>query len=259
VDDLLIRRFEHYFRHPEWDHEVLRPGDRAIACGNARTALTWLGVGAGGLMPERDDDLFDESLRTAVRDFQVKYRHRVADGLVGPGTRSRLTSEVLHLNGPSVFKRLRKPEQRALPSVFISYAWSDGERVDKLAQWLRDNGVQVLRDRESFVAGESVQENIARAISIADRVVAVLSRNSRDRDWPLLERTLAEQLEHGTEASVLIYLQLDDTSLPAHDSTRVAISANGIPLKEVGERLLHAVAGVHLPASRHPYDENEPL
>jgi hypothetical protein len=160
---------------------------------------------------------------------------------------------------PSVYQRLHKPEQRSRPSVFFSYAWSDSEQVNKLDQWLRDHGVQVVRDRDSFRAGESLQENIAQAISVADKIVAILSRNSRNRDWPNLERALAEQLESRIETSVLIYLRLDDTKLPAHDSTRLAISARGVPLKEVGERLLHAVVGKSLISPTYSYDENEPL
>lgn len=259
MEDMLVRRFEHYFRHPAWDHDVLRPGDRAVACRNARTALTWLSIKATVTVPESDADLFDGSLLTAVQRFQVKYGHRATDGLIGPGTRNRLTSEVLHVMGPTIFRRLLRPEQRRLPSVFLSYAWSDTERIDKLDQWLRDHGVQVVRDRDFFVAGESIQENIIRAISIADKIVAVLSENSRGRDWPALERALAEQLENGINESVLIYLQLDETSLPAHDSTRVAISALGVPLKEVGERLLYAVAGTRPAAPTYSYNENEPL
>ncbi len=258
-DELLIRRFEYYFRHPDWDHDALHPGDKAVACSNARAALSMLDVHTGEPMPKSDASLFDESLATAVQEFQVKYQHRVADGLIGPGTRSRLTSEILHRYGPSIFQRLSKPEQRRVPSIFLSYAWRDSERVDKLDQWLRDHGVQVIRDRDFFVAGESVEENITRAISVADKILAVYSRNSWGRDWPHFERTLAERLESRIEASVLIYLRLDDTSLPAHDSSRVAISAVEVPLKQVGEQILHAVAGMRPSTPTYSYDENKPL
>lgn len=190
------------------DHDVLRPGDRAIAC-----RPKWL-----------------------IKESPVGIWHRQSGIYVKPGKSS----------ASIVARRLHRPEQRSRPSVFLSYAWSDSERVNKLDQLLRDHGVQVIRDKDYFTAGESVEENIARAISIADKIVAVLSRNSRNRDWPNLEKALAEQLESRIGTSVLIYLQLNGTKLPAHDSARVAISARGIPLKEVGERLLHAVVGTSL-------------
>ncbi len=36
MSDLLTERFDRYFRHPNYAHEVLRSGDRAIACENLR-------------------------------------------------------------------------------------------------------------------------------------------------------------------------------------------------------------------------------
>jgi hypothetical protein len=58
---------------------------------------------------------------------------------------------------------------------------------------------------------------------------------------------LAEQVEGRLGASVLIYLCLDDAALPAHDLTRLAIRSKGKTLKQAGEEILHAVAGVSLP------------
>jgi TIR domain/Putative peptidoglycan binding domain len=256
MTDLLVKRFDPYFRHPDWGHDVLGPGDRAIACSNIRRAL-WL-IGFDSYISS-SEDTYDDKLREAVRAFQLNYRHRVADGLVGPGTRELLVSELLHRKGPSIFKRLSRPEQRQVPSVFLSYAWKDSPRVDKLDQWLRDHGVSVLRDRDVFVAGVTIEENIAQALSVADKIVAVFSQNSRDRDWPHLERSLAEQVEARLGSSVLIYLRLDDTPLPSYDSTRLAIGAEGHSLRDVGEQLLQAITGSARTPPQYHYDEDEPL
>jgi hypothetical protein len=257
ISDPLVRRYQQYFRHPDDDHDVLEVGDRAVACANIRRALAMLGVefpAAGS-----DELLYDTTLREAVRTFQSKYSHRVADGLVGPGTRERLVSELLHRFSHSIFVRLRRPEAWSLRSVFISYASADREQVDKLDQWLRDHGLRVVRDCQFFIAGTTIQENIVRALSQSDKILAVLSKNSRDRDWPRLERELAEQVEASLGAPVLIYLCLDDVALPSHDSTRLAISAKGKTLKQVGEEILHAVAGVQIPQWQYAYDETMPL
>ena len=109
MEDLLISRFEYYFRHPDWDHDLLRRGDRAVACRNARTALAWLDVYADEPISESDENLFDQSLVAAVKEFQIRYHHRVADGQIGPRTRGRLISEVLHRYDSSIFQRLLKP------------------------------------------------------------------------------------------------------------------------------------------------------
>ena len=257
TSDPLLKRYERYFRHPDNDHDVLAVGDRAVACVNLRRALPLLDIQT--LPAPSDEDLFDEGLREAVRSFQAAYRHRVTDGLVGPGTRERVVSELLHRFSPSIFARLRRPETWNRPAVFISYASADRDRVNKLDQWLRDHKLRVVRDCQFFVAGETIQENIVRAVAESDKILAVLSVNSRDRDWPRLERELAEQVEARLGAPVLVYLCLDHVVLPAHDPTRLAICARGKTLKEVGEEVLHAVAAVPIPQWQYAYDENEPL
>jgi hypothetical protein len=263
--DLLSRRFDHYFRHPDAQHQVLQPGDRAIACYNIRTVMGWFDH-LQAPSPSRyadpsklDEDVYDDDLRAAVRQFQQSLHHLPADGLVGPGTRQRIVAEVLHQYSASKFLRLRRPEFRQKPSVFISYAWADTAKVDKLDQWLRDHGVQVVRDREIFVAGSTIEESIAQAVATSDKILAILSHESRHRDWPQLERALAEQVESRLGERVLIYVRLEEMALPLHDSTRIAIDAFGHSLKDVGRHVLHAVSGVPLPPSGFSYDEDEPL
>jgi peptidoglycan hydrolase-like protein with peptidoglycan-binding domain len=257
MKDLLAMRYQQYFRHPDNDHDVLEVGDRAIACANLRRALPMLRV--GGEMPSTDDLLFDEALRGAVREFQSSQGHRVADGRVGPGTRERLVSEMLHRFSPSIFARLRRPEIWSRPAVFTSHASADREKVNKLDQWLRDHGLRVVRDCQFFIAGDTIQDNIARAIAASDKILAVLSVNSRDRDWPRLERELAEQVEARLGASVLIYVSVDDVDLPAHDPTRLAIRAKGKALKDVGAEILNAVVRVPIPQWQYTYDEDQSL
>ena len=218
-----------------------------------------LGVRFGKSSSVTDESLYEDTLKEAVQTFQARYHHRVADGLVGPGTRERLVLELLHQFSPSIFDRLTRPERWEQPSVFIGYAWADAEIVNELDQWLRDHGLKVVRDTESFVAGATIQENIARALATADKILAVFSKHSRDRDWPHLERALAEQVEARLGVPVLIYLRLDDTALPAHDPTRLAIVARGSTLKGVGEQILRAVTGSNLHQPRYSYDENRTL
>ena len=205
-----------------------------------------------------DDNLYDEPLKEPV---ELSKPNSVI-GLpmaCGPGTRALLVSELFRRFSPTIFARFRRPEAWSRPSVFISYASADRERVNKIDQWLRDHGLRVLRDCQFFVAGSTIQENIVRALAHSDKILAVLSHSSRDRDWPRLERELAEQVERKLGESVLIYLRLDDVALPAHDPTRLAIVAQGKTLKQIGDEILHAVAGVSIPQWQYAYEENEPL
>jgi hypothetical protein len=256
MQDILLQRYQHYFRHPDSGHDVLRVGDRAIACANVRHVLPMLDVESVPAPPDADD-LYDEHLRDAVSTFQTIYGHRLSDGCVGPGTRERIASELLRRYSPSIFARLHRPEAWNRPSVFISYATADSGVVNKIDQWLRDHGVRVIRDCQFFVAGATIQDNIANALAESDKIIAVFSTNSRDRDWPRLERTLAEQVEARLGFPVLIYVCIDDVALPAHDPTRLAVLAKGKTLKQVGSEVLHAVAGVPLQQSQYAYNEND--
>jgi hypothetical protein len=252
--DLLVARFEKYFRHHIRSREVLERGDKTLGCLNVRRALECLGIDIASGPP--DESVYDADLENAVRQFQQRFEHWVEDGRVGPNTRQRLVRKLLEEFDPSIFHRLKAPGK---PSVFLSYARADLTKVRKLDQWLRDHKVYVIRDDRSFEVGTGIDENIRQAVATADKVVAVLSKNSRDRDWPRLERSVAEELESRLGHGVLIYLKLDDTSLPAHDATRLAIDATDVPLKDVGTWILHALKLSGLEPESVSYDENEPL
>jgi murein L,D-transpeptidase YcbB/YkuD len=98
MNDLLVARFERYFRHPDRKKNVLGRGDQAVACANVRWAVELLGIDL-----TRDDpgtNLFDENLEAAVKEFQKRYHHRVVDGRVGPETRKLLVSTLLGRHAP---------------------------------------------------------------------------------------------------------------------------------------------------------------
>jgi hypothetical protein len=257
LEDILLIRFERYFAHPGYGNEVLRPGDHAVSCKNVRQALAMLNIAIPN--EPADSALFDKDLEEAVKHFQQQFCHRVSDGLVGPGTRKLLVSHLLNRYSPDIFLRLDRSEVGEGPSVFLSYAWKDSAKVDKLDQWLRDRGVKVFRDHHSFTAGSTISDNVRECVAMADKTVAVFSANSRDRDWPRLERTIAEEVEVRLGRPVLIYLCLDDSPLPAHDPTRLAILGTVNTLKQVGEEILHSLTGTVLEPRRHHYDEDEPL
>ncbi len=204
-----------------------------------------------------DDLLFDSTLEEAVKRFQDEFRHRVSDGAVGPETRRLIVSNLLGRFSPSIF--LRFDRSALTPSLFLSYARLDAPRVDKLDQWLRDKGIRVIRDTADFVAGTTIPANIQRSIAIADKVVAVFSANSRDRDWPKFERAVAEDVERQIGTPVLIYLCLDDVPLPPQDPLRLAIHTSGKTLRQIGAEILQALKGTGLEPMRYEHDENQPL
>ena len=253
MDDSLLPRFERYFAHPADDHAIIDVGISSVACLNIRRAIGMTKFG------ERspDSDLFDDVLRERVMKFQENYRHRVVDGLFGPGTRRLLVTTLLAEHGPGAFRHLKKPKRAA--TVFISYAWKDSEKVDKLDQWLSDHDVVVIRDERDFLAGDRIEGSIRTAVALSDRVLAIYSRNSSGRHWPTFETFVAGEIERVLEERLLIYVRLDETSPPETASGRLHVNAQNEPLKRVGERLLQAIVGDRLPANRHEYDEGKPL
>ena len=249
MSEILVHRFERYFKHPDEGHGVLQIGDRAGACRNVRAALELLGHPpsllrsySGQAMPAGGDDVFDEALQAAVREFQQQAGHRFADGKVGPGTRGLI---VRALAERSLQAFLRLPEQDAKRSVFLSYAHLDAPKVDPIDGWLRDKQVSVIRDLWEFKAGVEIAANARKAIAAADRVLAMLSAQSRERPWTLMEWEFAEEVERQIETPVLVFVRLDDTPLPERHSERLAIPT-GIPVHEVGQRILHALGAEEL-------------
>src|SRR5262245_36623755 len=238
MEETLVERFESYFKHPDLDHYVLKIGDRAVACKNVKRVLAWLGIARDF---GDDPELFDQELSDAVRAFQAKMGHGNTDGRVGPGTRARLVTALLERFGAPRFADLDGSDVIRIPTVFLSYAWRDSLRVNKLDQWLRDRGVRVIRDIDSFSAGSNIKANIRKSILSADKVVAVYSKQSKNRDWPAFEHQLAEEIEGFVKSPVLIYLRLDNTPLKAHDPLRIALEARGKTLKQVGSEILKAL------------------
>jgi hypothetical protein len=261
-DDLFVLRLGRYFRHPNPGHDVLRPGERSVACENVRSALAYLGVSDNGLQTPDDPLLFDKDLAAAVARFQSAHKHPYSDGNVGPNTRRRLVNELVsRFQGPSIFGRMKRHDPDAKPVVFISYASEDVDKVEKLDQWLSDKGVTVIRDTKAFYAGQTIEDNIRNALTRADTIIAIHSRQSKKKDWPRLELALGEDLERRLGERLLVYVRLDNVNLPAHDTHRLAIAAAPPrTLREVGEDLLFVLyEGYEKGPRRLEIDENDPL
>jgi hypothetical protein len=165
-----------------------------------RRALTWIGAERHSAT---EPDLFDNRLADAVRRFQKNMEHRSIDGRVGPGTRDLLVQELLNSGGVDRFSDLDETDTKRLPTVFISYAWVDSVRVDKLDQWLQDHGVSVIRDSRTFFGGRDIKEAIRTSALDSDKVPAIWSQNSSQRPWPTLEHFLAEEVERLLATRVL--------------------------------------------------------
>ena len=245
---------ERYLRDPIVGDGVLAPPYDGQVCENLRSALRLLGLRI------ESGTSYDDKLKNAVLEFQKSHSHANQDGLFGPGTR-RLLAQVLDrevgARALSIFVEIKSASP---PVVFLSYAWADSGVVNIIDQWLRDHGVVVRRDTRDFKPGQQLPEAVKDAIVQATKVLAVHSANSKDRDWPRFEISVAEQREqeYGSQ-DILIYLVLDATPLPKHDPHRIAVFREGRTVRQIGEELLRGILGRSGETPRVEFDEDKAL
>jgi hypothetical protein len=252
--EAIALQIERYLRDPIVGDGVLAPPYKGQVSQNIRSALQMIGfrIGSG--------THYDEQLKAAILDFQKSYNHRNHDGLFGPGTRRLLATVLADKTGTHALSVLKDVENITPTAIFLSYAWTDSSPVDKIDQWLRDNGVRVQRDARDFKPGQQIPDAIRDAIVQADKVLLVYSANSKDRDWQRFEISVAEQKEQaGGHQGFIIYLVLDNTPLPKHDSNRIAVRSPGKSVRQIGEELLRGIVGQKGEPPRIEFDENEPL
>ncbi len=127
-----------------------------------------------------------------------------------------------------------------VPQVFLSYAWDDKSAVLAVDQWLRDHGARVLLDERNFLVGESIREEILRWIKAAGVIVCFISKNSKDRHYPKLEREIAETLRGKGDARV-VYFTLDDTILDILQESRLYIPGHSLSFQEACEILWRGI------------------
>ena len=245
-----IEKIEKYFHDPHIG--TIKIGHESQVCENIRKALRELGYSI------QTGVIYDEELRNKVYQFQTDYKHANIDGLFGPGTRN-LLAEVFYQKVGNDFSIIFGRQQPQPARIFISYAWKDIEKANKIDQWLRDKGILVDRDSRSFIPGKLLSEEIANTIKKADKVLVLYSINSKDRDWTIFEREIARHLEAISKKNLLIYLQLDETPLPKYDPNRIAVKTKDRKLKDIGEDLLRGILSIESKPQKYKYDENKEL
>ena len=248
----VVEYFSKWFARSTVTIDLLRPGESGPHVQNIATVLLELGY----RIPVTDT--FNQDLSQELRRFQEDNKHPCIDGLFGPGTRKLLVEKALTTLGASFFAKLR-PAFPGFHRVFISYAWRDTPKVDKLDQWLRDRGSLVTRDTRDFTAGHKLPDEILKYLHLSDKACIILSEASRSRDWPTFERDVAQKVEALRGIPLLIFILLDGTAPPKQDPTRIYIDASTRSLKEVGADLIRAITGQPGESPRVDYNEDELL
>lgn len=99
-------------------------------------------------------------------------------------------------------------------AVFISYAHSDRDFVDKFAIKLVENRTKVWLDRWELKVGESLIQRIQDAIQDSDALVVVLSEKSVESEWCKKELSAGLIRELEEKRVVVLPVVIDNCKIP---------------------------------------------
>jgi hypothetical protein len=102
-----------------------------------------------------------------------------------------------------------------MPAVFFSYARADAAAVDRIANDLRSQGVELWIDRDNIVAGEEWLPQIEAAISQAEFMLVFISEASLQNQWVQREYEAAFQNQSKAGGTRLIPVLLEQVQLPS--------------------------------------------
>jgi hypothetical protein len=101
-----------------------------------------------------------------------------------------------------------------MANVFLSYARSDAQTVERVAQDLRAHGIDVWMDRQDLVAGEEWLPQIEQAITRSDYLLVFISRASLTSRWVQKEYESAFRSQARSGGTRLIPILLERVELP---------------------------------------------
>lgn len=99
-----------------------------------------------------------------------------------------------------------------MPKVFLSYARSDAEIVDRIALDLEAEGINVWLDRERLTPGDLWAEQIAKALQATEFLVVFISKASSKSKWVTSEFAAAFSKLRSTGGTRIIPVLLEDVS-----------------------------------------------
>ncbi|HWF50098.1 MAG TPA: toll/interleukin-1 receptor domain-containing protein [Solirubrobacteraceae bacterium] len=128
-----------------------------------------------------------------------------------------------------------------VPSVFISYAHADKALARAFANGLEESGLRVWMDDNELLAGDSIIEQIARAVADIDFFCALVSDASRESKWCQQELNLAMTQGLVREGAKVIPLRVGDVTMPDSIIDRLYIPLDPDNVSSAVERIAHDV------------------
>ncbi|UNK57873.1 TIR domain-containing protein [Pseudoxanthomonas daejeonensis] len=131
-------------------------------------------------------------------------------------------------------------QERARPTVFLSYSRSDQAQARHLAQALEQAGLDVWWDT-LIEGGAAFAKSIEEALAACDAVIVLWSRHSIRSDWVL------DEAARGRDLKKLVPLSIDGTEPPLGFRQYQSITLGGPEGAAISEASLHAVLRAVLP------------
>ncbi|MBD3387287.1 TIR domain-containing protein [candidate division KSB1 bacterium] len=100
------------------------------------------------------------------------------------------------------------------PKLFISYSHKDKAFALELSDALQNEGADVFIDKWEIKIGDYFLDKIFEAINESNFIVAVLSYNSVQSKWVLLELKEAKKLEKQDKKTLILPIKIDDCTVP---------------------------------------------
>lgn len=101
-----------------------------------------------------------------------------------------------------------------MSTVFLSYSRSDSQIVDRIANDLQSEGIDIWFDRQNIKAGQDWREQIEKALSNASFLVVFISKNSLGSRIVQQEYRTAFERQKLTGGTRLIPILLEKVELP---------------------------------------------
>lgn len=101
------------------------------------------------------------------------------------------------------------------PTIFLSYSHEDKEIVSKVANELKNAGLNVWFDLSEIKLGDSLQKTINRGLDSADYLAFFMSSSSMKKAWPRAELNAVISRElSGNRGAMVLPVLLDETDIP---------------------------------------------
>jgi TIR domain len=121
----------------------------------------------------------------------------------------------------------------ARQEIVICYAHEDAARVERIVRVLRDASLQVFRDTDSILFGNSIAATVVRAIQLCRIALVIVSEASNTSHW--ISREIALLLQGATR--IIVPVVIDDVPLPPTIRDHFAVDLRDLTLEMPVERI----------------------